>query len=68
MQEAGVLDRRGADDPDVGDAIVEARSMVSRSRMPPPSWTGDLVSDFGIEDGLDRGFVLRLAGKGAVGS
>ena len=38
--------------------------MVSRSRMPPPNWR-QVAANF-LDDGLDRFFVDRLAGKRTV--
>ena len=47
--------------------------MVSRSRMPPPSWTGisSMLVFVGVvlhhlQDRFDGRLVLRLAGEGAV--
>ena len=64
VQEAGVLHRSGTDD-DVADAIVEATLDGVEIADPAAQLDRYLVSD-GIEDGLDGGLVLRLAGESAV--
>jgi hypothetical protein len=64
VQEAGVLDRSGADD-DVGQAGVEAALDGVEVADAAAELHGDLVADF-RENGLDGGLVLRLAGKGTI--
>ena len=64
VQETGVLDRRGADD-DVAQAVVEVALDGVEVADAAAQLHRNLVADF-LEDGLDRRFVLRLAGEGAV--
>src|SRR5690606_7967049 len=63
-EEAGVLDRRRADD-DVGDTVVQ----IVFDRVQIADAAADLHRDgvvHGVHDGLDGSAVARLAGDGAV--
>ena len=64
FQEARVLDRGGADD-HVAQAVVEIALDGVEVADAAAELHRDLVADL-AQDGLDRGLVTRLAGKGAV--
>ena len=64
VQETGVLHRGGSDD-DVADAIIEATLDGIEVADAAAELDRNFIADF-LDDFLDRPFVLRLAGKGAV--
>ena len=64
MQKAGVLHCCRTND-DVGQAIIKATFDGIQIADAATQLHRNLVADF-LEDGLDRGFILRLAGKGAI--
>ena len=64
MQEAGILDRRRADD-DVTYPVVEDAFDGIKVTDAATKLDGDFVVQ-GIDDGTDGAFVLLFAGKSAV--